>query len=546
MDIETVVAKISDGSPIRDNREKYFEASSHHTVMGTHAEADHRRVLPSTEQYLRAQSLFYDWFEHDDDGGGGSDHLALAIRTSTPSVKPEPDALWNNPQATGRSEPPESPTNSGNEKRKSSPEALLQNAAFYRQETAAEASTSSPLSSRVRPLNIPSEESRSEVSHVAPNSRSLGVSASDHLKPRKSRRTFFDAVEITTPTWLTSRYLPVKKEEDGLRERDFFHPKYEIKRNKEDENAGLGSILRRVDALNLQPFPLDLNADLLDFTVSRDFITDTYGGNTQDTFPKIGEKGRGAHHNYRNFMFMNALYNPYAPQRAGFPGLFYRSRITDLPKVHRAFIRIKAGMWLYLGQYELVRSQPLTRAEWATSSKQTKETWSEHISKKKWGAEVRARITLRRQLRREPTVEELEQAIGHGVGNGVTSDDVRRALDDGEEVIKVWVMRCVAYDETFQQEMKVKFANWKPKPKEKSEATLKNRKTKPQAKGATGRQPNNRKRKRQPSVTPELVDDGFLEQVTSPNTESEVTGVEVDASSRPARARRPPKRFSVE
>ncbi|KAG5650077.1 hypothetical protein H0H81_000854 [Sphagnurus paluster] len=160
-------------------------------------------------------------------------------------------------------------------------------------------------------------------------------------------------------------------------------------------------------------------------------------------------------------MFLNITYNPYAPQRPGYPGLFYRTHATELPKIHRVFIRVKDRVWLYIGQYELVRSEPLTVQEWAVTSEQTKKKWASQISKQLWGQEVRTRIALRRSLRREPTAPELARAMGENIeddedvsgdsdkdsngfvsgeqdiGSEITAEDVRHAFDKGDEVSRL-------------------------------------------------------------------------------------------------------------
>lgn len=146
-------------------------------------------------------------------------------------------------------------------------------------------------------------------------------------------------------------------------------PKWKIKRSKEDEAAGFSTVFRRVEALGIKPYPLTMDDDILNFTVSRDFVTATYGGNTQQTFPPISKKNL-ARDGFGDFMCLNIMYNPRAPQRPGFPGLFYRSRVSDLPRFQRVFIRVQESVWLYIGQYELVRSEPLTQEEWKQNSEE--------------------------------------------------------------------------------------------------------------------------------------------------------------------------------
>lgn len=63
---------------------------------------------------------------------------------------------------------------------------------------------------------------------------------------------------------------------------------------------------------------------------------------------------------------------------------------------------------------------------------QVRATWASEISKSGWGKPIRASIHLRRTLAREPSREEVENELG--AFKNVSRDDVREALDSGEEV----------------------------------------------------------------------------------------------------------------
>ncbi|KAF8075797.1 hypothetical protein FPV67DRAFT_1664125 [Lyophyllum atratum] len=409
--------------------------------LGTHAGTFEN----STGGALSPQSLYYDFFEQDDhdvrasspDLRDGSSGTPFSAKYSSSKVDEAGDRSWMGSD-------------------------VVLTAPSYTQEPIASGVTTSTCNAQL------------EFLHVVPPLRAVIDLTQDETLdkqsgPRKKRRTCSAHVKVITAPSVDLEPRRFTAEVEQKRERDFFHPKWKIKRHKEDEQAGLGSVFRRVEALDVKPFPLDLDEDLVDFTVSREFVSDIYGGNTRATFPSISQK-KGARHPYRDFMCLNITYNPYAPQRAGFPGLLYVSRTSDLPKTNRVMIRIKDGVWLYLGQYELVRAAPLTLQEWTASSSQiseeevkTQSTWSRHICKKKWSRDIRIRIALRKRLGRQPTAEEIEGAAEDG--SGVTQEDVRRALNKGEEVINVWVMKCVGYDEAFQRDMKEKSLTWTPRDK---------------------------------------------------------------------------------
>ncbi|KAG6835874.1 hypothetical protein H0H93_013788 [Arthromyces matolae] len=205
-------------------------------------------------------------------------------------------------------------------------------------------------------------------------------------------------------------------------------PTYKIKLAKEAVEAGLGSCFRRVDALGIQPLHISLPQDLIDFTVSRKFTSNVYGGNSEATFPTLSPN-KEALHPYRNFLYLNLDHNPYAPQRAGYPGLFYRTGSTIELKEYRLLIRVKPSIWMYLGQYEMVPSAPLSASEWNANGKKTKESWIKKVMADTGRVDIRSRIRLRKTLLREPMAEEVEACDG----SGVSDSDVERAYALGEE-----------------------------------------------------------------------------------------------------------------
>lgn len=58
------------------------------------------------------------------------------------------------------------------------------------------------------------------------------------------------------------------------------------------------------------------------------------------------------------------------------------------------------------------------------------------IHTKWYGRNVRARITLRKRLRREPTAEEFQEAISDNLEKfeGISRADIARAYNSGDEV----------------------------------------------------------------------------------------------------------------
>lgn len=127
--------------------------------------------------------------------------------------------------------------------------------------------------------------------------------------------------------------------------------------------------LRSTIGFELYPIPLEV--DILETTVSRMFMSHLYGGNVQETFPRP-RKELLEIHGLDDFMYLHPHYNPHAPERPGAPGLFFATSDDELPgewvKTQRLFVRIVSGLWQYLGQYKMRPAPLLTKEEWASQS----------------------------------------------------------------------------------------------------------------------------------------------------------------------------------
>ena len=67
-----------------------------------------------------------------------------------------------------------------------------------------------------------------------------------------------------------------------------------------------------------------------------------------------------------------------------------------------------------------------------------KNTWLDSIRGKLKHRAVRARIVLRKRLRREPLVEEIEEALNTGDAfAGINREDIACAYDSGDEVSQI-------------------------------------------------------------------------------------------------------------
>jgi len=114
----------------------------------------------------------------------------------------------------------------------------------------------------------------------------------------------------------------------------------------------------------LKAFVINLSLAELDMMVSRLFMASVYGGNSQETFPSIGQE-KLAQHGMNDFMYLHLDYQPCAPQIPGRPGLWFDTEKGDEPFVARVLTRdLRCAMWQYVGQYDVRPAVSLTREEW--------------------------------------------------------------------------------------------------------------------------------------------------------------------------------------
>ncbi|KDR74309.1 hypothetical protein GALMADRAFT_250113 [Galerina marginata CBS 339.88] len=304
-----------------------------------------------------------------------------------------------------------------------------------------------------------------------------------------------------------------RKQEDFEKIKKMKNPKA---KKMEALDISLDSIRDRLIPIGLDPFPITLDENLQNTTVSRAFMSSRYGGNTQETFPNIGARHL-ATHGMNDFMYLNSMYQCRAPQFPGYPGLFFN---TDTgggwSGRHRVFTRLDSGKWLFMGFYETKAALSLTKEEWAQLPSYTRRTWATQIINKGWGGYFRARVVARRELGRKPTKAEWLAVYDSGRYKNSTAEDVAKAFERGDELLAVFTMKCVGYDEAFQRELCEKLQHWVPPPPRKKKGDKpapagknQNAKAKP-AKGARKapavHDQVGQKRKRANSVESELTE----------------------------------------
>ncbi|KAK0492801.1 hypothetical protein EDD18DRAFT_1079208 [Armillaria luteobubalina] len=220
----------------------------------------------------------------------------------------------------------------------------------------------------------------------------------------------------------------------------------------------------------MRVYPVDLDPEIRDVTVDRRFMSQFWGGNTQETFPTIAQKFLDIHH-MDDFMYLNLNMNPHAPQMPGAPGLFFSSLSDEgdaewsRSGIHRVFSWIDSGKWQYMGQYTMERAAPLTMEEWSRQHYVVVSTWARKVSESGYGTRCRAVVHLRHRLGRKPTKAESDQALqGGNQYKDVTKEQIAHGLRQGWLILFVWKMKCVGYDVGFQHDLVERSAGWIPPP----------------------------------------------------------------------------------
>jgi len=140
-------------------------------------------------------------------------------------------------------------------------------------------------------------------------------------------------------------------------------------KRKEDFVLDGDTVRARMSGIRKDPYPVPLERAIQHVDVTRLFLSTIYGGSAQETFPRIA-KEKLAVHGLNDFMYPNLDLNPYAPELPGASGLFFAPSDQATRKweqhVQRVITRLKAGAWLYVGQYRIVPVASLTKDEWAS------------------------------------------------------------------------------------------------------------------------------------------------------------------------------------
>ncbi|KAK0191630.1 hypothetical protein F5146DRAFT_929778 [Armillaria mellea] len=211
-------------------------------------------------------------------------------------------------------------------------------------------------------------------------------------------------------------------------------PQPKVKKAQNIE-LSLDTVRNRLKGIEFHEVPLE--HDIRDVVVDRLFMSKVYGGNSQETFPRVAKKFLDMHH-MDDFMYLNLNMNPHAPQVPGAPGLFFDADDMvepvdeSLSKTKRVFSRIDSAQWEYMGQYTMSPVASLTMEEWNDQRNTVRLVWASKLSTSGWGVHCRVVVHLREQLGRRPTKREVEEALqGENKYWNVTKEHIAEAFLKG-------------------------------------------------------------------------------------------------------------------
>lgn len=137
-----------------------------------------------------------------------------------------------------------------------------------------------------------------------------------------------------------------------------------------DMTFDLDTVRMRLSSIRKE-FEIPANdREISELCVPRAFISATFGGNPQVTFPTPGPKFLNVHH-MDDFMFLNPEYQPVAPGFPGKAGIWFNVGLDDCSEApRRVFTRVETGkrnLWQFMGMYKMLIADPpfLTTKEWA-------------------------------------------------------------------------------------------------------------------------------------------------------------------------------------
>ncbi|EIN11245.1 hypothetical protein PUNSTDRAFT_141676 [Punctularia strigosozonata HHB-11173 SS5] len=149
-------------------------------------------------------------------------------------------------------------------------------------------------------------------------------------------------------------------------------------------------------------------------------------------------------------LLVNTGFNPTLPARPGGRGTLWCNRAKILEhKTWKLIVKCKKSnpqLWEYRGDYQVSRGSDVPAEEFMKQSSDVRELWAKSIAgppmPEKVLVEMRSRIDKRKKQRKGPNAGD------------VTSRDVLRAFETGEEALQCINMKFVGYDEPFVERIK--------------------------------------------------------------------------------------------
>ncbi|KAJ6544249.1 hypothetical protein B0H19DRAFT_298256 [Mycena capillaripes] len=150
----------------------------------------------------------------------------------------------------------------------------------------------------------------------------IDLVATETTRPEKRRRVLMDAVMVPFVRSVRAHADAERRAIDQKFQAQLHNPK--VKKPKDTPVLSLDTVRDRLrtNNISLEPYPIDLERDILDVTVTREFMSNEYGGNPQMTFPPISDE-YFPKTGLKRFMYLNLLINPQCPEVPGAPGLFF-------------------------------------------------------------------------------------------------------------------------------------------------------------------------------------------------------------------------------
>ncbi|KAI0318035.1 hypothetical protein OF83DRAFT_1171482 [Amylostereum chailletii] len=203
---------------------------------------------------------------------------------------------------------------------------------------------------------------------------------------------------------------------------------------------------------------------------SRAFIGETFGGSHQTLMTNIELRHRASKPRHRA-IFPWRDQNPGLPYVQGTPGIILATRF-DILGLSSLFIRaehLNKAVWLYFGEYELEKSETdLSGQEFQRLPVKTRNQWAKAIQngsqrEGRCYTEMCAWIALRKH-KKDTSEAAVEVAVDTLIKTKkrlakrpsyliVSTEDVLRAMDCGDEKLSVIMLRPVSFDVKFNEHL---------------------------------------------------------------------------------------------